>query len=224
MRRSDDHDLPFLSDRDPWVLSCTRASSAFSCSLCGPSVLLQMRGDLPSVQAEGLRAAVDLADELSGLARAHDRESLKKSLHDLIRETPRTRVAETAIQKDHAEGWKRRLRKYAVTPHGHRERGRPCKTLFAGTRYHTTGHRTHGEIPEDRKFRLRLTVCSHCLADLRGTWENERMQRETRRLAVSTAFWWNAISGLDERAGVGDPRRLAPVARALLSRDHPPTK
>ena len=48
--------------------------------------------------AEGLRAAVDLADELSGLT-SDDRESLKKSLHDLVRETPRTRVAETRFKK-----------------------------------------------------------------------------------------------------------------------------
>ena len=45
-----------------------------------------------------LRAAEDLADELDGLTSA-DRESLKKSLHDLVRETPSTRVAETRFKK-----------------------------------------------------------------------------------------------------------------------------
>ena len=47
--------------------------------------------------AAGLRAAEDLADELDGLT-SDDRESLKKSLHDLVRETPRTRVAETRFK------------------------------------------------------------------------------------------------------------------------------
>ena len=46
----------------------------------------------------GLRAAEELADELDGLT-SDERESLKKSLHDLVRETPRTRVAETRFKK-----------------------------------------------------------------------------------------------------------------------------
>ena len=45
-----------------------------------------------------LRAAEELADELDGLT-PDDREFLKKSLHDLVRETPKTRVAETRFKK-----------------------------------------------------------------------------------------------------------------------------
>ena len=45
-----------------------------------------------------LRAAEDLADELDGLT-SDDRESLKKSLHDLVWETPITPVAETRFKK-----------------------------------------------------------------------------------------------------------------------------
>ena len=45
-----------------------------------------------------LRAAEDLADELDSLT-PNERESLKKSLHDLVRETPGTRVAETRFKK-----------------------------------------------------------------------------------------------------------------------------
>ena len=48
--------------------------------------------------AARLRAAENLADELDGLT-SDDRESLKKSLHDLVRETPSTRVAETRFKK-----------------------------------------------------------------------------------------------------------------------------
>ncbi len=48
--------------------------------------------------AAGLRAAEALADELDGLT-SEERESLKKSLHDLVRETPNTRVAETRFKK-----------------------------------------------------------------------------------------------------------------------------
>ena len=45
-----------------------------------------------------LRAAKDLADELEDLTN-DEQESLKKSLDDLIRETPRTRVAEARFKK-----------------------------------------------------------------------------------------------------------------------------
>ena len=45
-----------------------------------------------------LRAAEDLADELDDIT-SDERESLKKSLHDLVRETPSTRVAETRFKK-----------------------------------------------------------------------------------------------------------------------------
>ena len=45
-----------------------------------------------------LRAAKDLADELDDLT-SDQRESLKKSLDDLVRETPSTRVAETRFKK-----------------------------------------------------------------------------------------------------------------------------
>ena len=48
--------------------------------------------------AAGLRAAEDLADELDGLT-SNDRESLKKSLPDLVRDTSSTRVAETRVKK-----------------------------------------------------------------------------------------------------------------------------
>ena len=45
-----------------------------------------------------LRAAKDLADELDDLT-SDQRESLKKSLDDLVRETPSTPVAETRFKK-----------------------------------------------------------------------------------------------------------------------------
>ena len=45
-----------------------------------------------------LRAAEALADELEGLT-TEDRESLKKSLHELVRETPNARVAETRFKR-----------------------------------------------------------------------------------------------------------------------------
>lgn len=48
--------------------------------------------------AVGLAAAEALADELDGLT-ADERVSLKKSLNDLVRETPATRVAETRFKK-----------------------------------------------------------------------------------------------------------------------------
>ena len=48
--------------------------------------------------AARLRAAEDLADELDGLT-SDDRESLKNSFHDLARETPSTRIAETRFKK-----------------------------------------------------------------------------------------------------------------------------
>ena len=48
--------------------------------------------------AARLRAAEDLADELDDLTN-DDRESLKKSLPDLVRETPNTPVAETRFKK-----------------------------------------------------------------------------------------------------------------------------
>lgn len=48
--------------------------------------------------AAGLSAAEELADELEGLTE-QERESLKKSLNDLIRETPNTRVAETRFKR-----------------------------------------------------------------------------------------------------------------------------
>lgn len=46
----------------------------------------------------GISAAEVLADELEGLTE-EERQSLKKSLHDLIRETPNTRVAETRFKR-----------------------------------------------------------------------------------------------------------------------------
>ena len=45
-----------------------------------------------------LRAAQELADELDGLT-SDERETLKKSLNELVRETPSTRVAETRFKK-----------------------------------------------------------------------------------------------------------------------------
>lgn len=48
--------------------------------------------------ATGLRAAEELAAELEGLT-DEERDSLKKSLNDLVRETPSTRVAETRFKK-----------------------------------------------------------------------------------------------------------------------------
>ena len=48
--------------------------------------------------AARLRAAEDLADELDGLT-DDERESLRKSLPDLVRETPNTLVAETRFKK-----------------------------------------------------------------------------------------------------------------------------
>lgn len=48
--------------------------------------------------AAGLTAAEELADELEGLTE-EERESLKKSLNDLICETPSTRVAEVRFKR-----------------------------------------------------------------------------------------------------------------------------
>lgn len=48
--------------------------------------------------AAGLSAAEELADELEGLTE-QERESLKKSLNDLICETPNTPVAETRFKR-----------------------------------------------------------------------------------------------------------------------------
>ncbi len=48
--------------------------------------------------AAALRAADELADELDGLT-DDERESLKKSLGELVRETPGTRVAETRFKR-----------------------------------------------------------------------------------------------------------------------------
>ena len=45
-----------------------------------------------------LRAAEELADEMDDLT-DYEKESLKKSLHDLVRETPSTHVAETRFKK-----------------------------------------------------------------------------------------------------------------------------
>jgi hypothetical protein len=45
-----------------------------------------------------LKAAEELSDELDGL-NDDERESLKKSLNELVRETPSTRVAETRFKR-----------------------------------------------------------------------------------------------------------------------------
>ena len=73
---------------DPIGLGVSYAAPAF-CNKCGKP--------FPWTSA-GLRAAEELAEELDGLT-PNDREFLKKSLHDLVRETPRTRVAETRFKK-----------------------------------------------------------------------------------------------------------------------------
>ena len=73
---------------DPIGLGSSYATPAF-CHKCG----------IPFPwTAASLQAAEELADELDGLA-PEDRESLKKSVHDLVRETPKTRVAETRFKK-----------------------------------------------------------------------------------------------------------------------------
>ena len=48
--------------------------------------------------AARLRAAEDLADELESLTR-DEQDALKKSLHDLVRDTPRTPIAETRFKR-----------------------------------------------------------------------------------------------------------------------------
>ena len=48
--------------------------------------------------AAALRAAEDLADEMDALS-DDEKESLKKTLPDLVRETPRARLAETRFKK-----------------------------------------------------------------------------------------------------------------------------
>jgi hypothetical protein len=73
---------------DPMGLGFSYAAPAF-CYNCG--------NPFPWTTTR-LRAAEDLADELDDLA-PNDRESLKKSLHDLVRETPKTRLAETRFKK-----------------------------------------------------------------------------------------------------------------------------
>ena len=73
---------------DPIGLGPPYATPAF-CHKCG--------NPFPWTAAS-LQAAEELADELDGLT-PDDRESLKKSVHDLVRETPKTRVAETRFKK-----------------------------------------------------------------------------------------------------------------------------
>ena len=48
--------------------------------------------------AASLRAAEEMADEMDALSDA-EKESLKKTLPDLVRETPRARLAETRFKK-----------------------------------------------------------------------------------------------------------------------------
>ena len=48
--------------------------------------------------ATSLRAAEEMADEMDALSDA-EKESLKKTLPDLVRETPRARLAETRFKK-----------------------------------------------------------------------------------------------------------------------------
>ena len=46
----------------------------------------------------GLRAVEDLADEMDALT-DQEKETLKASVHDLVRETPKSKVAETRFKK-----------------------------------------------------------------------------------------------------------------------------
>ena len=54
-----------------------------------------------------------------------EKESLKKTLPDLVRETPRARLAKTRFKKLIEEGGGRSLRSHAGASHGHRQRDRP---------------------------------------------------------------------------------------------------
>lgn len=73
----------------PGVLSIREYTAPAFCYKCGKPF---------PWTAAGLAAAEELADELEGLTK-EERESLKKSLNDLIRETPNTRVAETRFKR-----------------------------------------------------------------------------------------------------------------------------
>lgn len=73
----------------PGVIGFNRYTAPAFCYKCGKP--------FPWTGA-GLIAAEELADELEGLT-DQERESLKKSLSELIRETPNTRVAETRFKR-----------------------------------------------------------------------------------------------------------------------------
>ena len=73
----------------PGVISFDDYAAPAFCYKCGKA--------FPWTAAH-LRAAEDLADEMDGLT-SEERESLRKSLPDLVRDTPITRVAETQFKK-----------------------------------------------------------------------------------------------------------------------------
>ncbi len=73
----------------PGVLSMPRYKPPSYCHDCGTAY--------PWTESM-LEAAKELADELDGIS-AEEKEKLKESLNDLVREGPRTKLAETRFKK-----------------------------------------------------------------------------------------------------------------------------
>lgn len=92
----------------PTIIECPSCQTAIRGFYSIPGVFLASKYVAPAFcyhcgkpfpwTSARLRAAEDLADELDSLT-PDDRVSLKKSLPDLVRETPKTRVAETRFKK-----------------------------------------------------------------------------------------------------------------------------
>ena len=93
---------------DPTIMACSSCQTAIrgfyhvpgifgSEHYSAPAFCYKCGKPFPWIPA-GLRAAEDLADELDDLT-SDDRESLKKVLPDLVRDTPSTRVAEARFKK-----------------------------------------------------------------------------------------------------------------------------
>ena len=91
----------------PTIMDCPSCKTAirgfdmsgaldFSSKYNAPAFCYNCGNPFPWTDA-GLRAAQELADELDNLTN-DERETLKKSLNELVRETPSTRVAETRFK------------------------------------------------------------------------------------------------------------------------------
>ena len=95
MRLGDDHNVPRLRNRDPRDIP--RARRHRFRRLQGTRLLHKCGEPFPWTAA-AFCAAEELAGELDDLS-DDEKESLKKALPDLVRETPRVRLAETRFKK-----------------------------------------------------------------------------------------------------------------------------